>query len=609
MLAGGASGTLPQMDGEGEVPEDLNVSLSWPGDDEADTQRALRRKSAAEERAAELPEPAPVAAAPEPPPPIDGPSEISWATNLRRRRSPSATDRPGATSPLTRASSSEQASAAGGAQMSLAGRIDGLATALASTTARIDTLTDAMVTLRGLVNERMGDVGDVVTRSQTRLSHELEQAFDRVQAQTTTQLDEALRQARSEMTKNLEDAAATAGGDGARHIDKVATAISSELANVAQRLSDQVGGTSERVGADVSALSDSVADALTQVADRLEHVALSNHAQQDIVESVAQALDDVAVRFDDLDSSSRSRHERMIAAIEDLRLKRVQSPPVNLGPVTTGLERVETLLEALVESGDGTADRVTAAAAAVERLEGMEATIGDQFNEAVTGAVRDLTETADRATDEIKSAIPPVTERSTLVAMARIEDRMAEMTRQRDEQDQATQEALDIVEETLSRLASAQAEDLERILDTVENVPPPPAPPRPVPLTLAAADAQRLTRIEDELRKVNRQPKSAIMASDVDSTALEQMAALGNQIEALRRRMAIRGRSETPGLDASTLEAIADAVVARLSPTALGPARAVPANRATKKAPVAKRTAKQTSSPAPKRSGSRVPKT
>lgn len=502
-----------------------------------------------------------------------------------------------------------QAPAVGSSDGSLARRVDDLTAAVASTTTHLDTLTDAMVTLRRFVNERMGDVGDVVTRSQTQISHELEQAFSRAQAQTTTQLDEALHQARTQMTESLEGAALNAGEDGARHIDRVATAVSTELATIAQGLSDQVDATSERAGADISALSESVADALSQVADRLEQVALNNHGQQDMVESVAQALDDVAVRLDDLDSSNRSRHDRLIAAVEDLRLKR--GTPVDLEPVTRGLERVETLLEALADAAASTDSRdETAAAAAVERLEGLEASIGARFNEAVTGAVRDLTETAERAADQIKAAVPPATERSTLAAMARIEDRMAEMTRQRDEQDQTTQEALDILEETLGRLASAQAEDLERILDTVENVPPPPAPPKPLALPLSAVDVQRLTRIEDELRKVSRQPKSGILPSDVDSTALEQMTALGNQIEALRRRMAIRGRSETPGLDASTLEAIAEAVVARLSPSSAGPAQAVPAKRAAKKASPAKRIAKQApSSPAPKAFGSRTPKT
>lgn len=533
------------MDDEGQGPESLSVNMGWPGEDD-ESQRDPRPGSA--DGPGEVPEAAGHAA------PIDPASDTEHAGTLRRRRPPPLSASPaGRTNEVPSAPSSRPLP--GAPDGSLARRIDDLTGAVTSTTARIDTLTDAMVTLRGFVNERMGDVGDVVARSQTQLSHELE--------------------------------------EGARRIDRVATAISTEMATIAQRLSEQVESNSDRVGADVSALSDSVADALSQVADRLEQVALNNQGQQDVVESVAQAFDDVAARLDDLDSSDRSRHERLIGAVEDLRSKRGQSPPADLEPVTGGLERIETLIEALVDAADNsTSTEATAVAAAVERLEGVEATMAGQINEAVTSVVRDLTETAERAADQIKAAVPPGTERSTLAAMARIEDRMAEMTRQRDEQDQATQEALDILEETLSRLASAQAEDLERILDTVENVPPPPAPPKPLALPLSAVDVQRLTRIEDELRKVNRQPKSGILPSDVDSTALEQMAALGNQVEALRRRMAIRGRSETPGLNAITLEAIAEAVVARLSPSSAGPAQAVPAKRAAKKASPAKRTAK-----------------
>jgi hypothetical protein len=616
-------------------------------------------------------------------------------------------------------------------------RIDDLAVAVASTTSRMDTLTDAMVTLRGLVNERMGDIGDALTRSQTQfardldeaittvvnrvatpggtdlgealdqtqvqVSQDLERLLTRAQGQVTEQLNEALLEARSQAIQEVAEAttdalehqlaaainrleaqadrrvanddrrfeqtttslkaAVTAGEEGARHIDKVVTALSSEVAAIGQRLSDQVDAASSRsladlaalgehlgvlvegltetnradvtaafrrltnevmtavtgtgdesarhaqqVSADIAALSESVADALARVADRLEQLAVNNHDQQDVVEAVAAALDDVAARLDDLDASNRARHDRMLTAVADLRSKRGQAPPVNLEPVTSGLERIETFVEALVDASDDSAEAGQAVTSAVDRLTALEATIADRLGDATTAVVRELTEAAERAANQIRTAAPPVTERSTLAAITRIEGRMAELTRQRDEQDQATNEALEAVEETVSRLASAQAEDLERILDTVERAPDSPGV---TAVSLAPGDTDRLDRIEEELRKLSRQPRTAGVAAGIDDSAAEQMANLSNQIENLRRRLAVRGRPLAPALDAATLDAIADAVAARLVPgAATGPpsgsaAKAAPAKRAPAKRAPAKARAKRAPAAPRKATGGR----
>lgn len=710
------------MDGEGQAPEDLSVSLSWPGDDQEEPHREPTAKEPASND----------------PPPESGPRGL-W-----RRRGPAAPSHessatPSDTPPVPPTpappvpAARQPAPSVGGSDASLARRIDELVAGMASTTGRIDTLTDAVVTLRGFVNERMGDVGDAVTRSQTQITREvgdaldraqsqitreldealahlpaattpdfgealervhlqitqdLERTFARIHGQTTKHLDEALIEARSQSTRDLVDAtteaqaetarqltagldrlesqttrrganddrryeqtaaamkaAVAATEDGVRRIDRVGSAISTELATIGQRVTDQVEVTSttglselaalgehlsaridgvtetsradlatatrrltnevlsavtatgtesrehaERVSADISGLSESVADALTQVAERLEQLALNNHGQQDVVEAVAQALDDVAARLDDLDSTNRSRHERTVAAIADLRSKRSQPPPVDLGPVTSGLDRVETFVEALVDAADDRAGTRDTLIAAVERLEGLQTTIADQLDQAASRAIGNLTDAAERAANQIKTAVPPVTERSTLAAMTRIEGRMAEMSRQREEHDEAAQEALDAMEATVGRLASAQAEDLERILDTVENTP---APPDPATLTLSAADAERLARIEDEIRKLSRQPRATSVSPDIDGTALEQMASLGNQIDALRRRMAVRARPQAPTFDAEALDAIAEAVAARLATTS-SPG---PTNAAVKRSPRKSATPRKSTSP------------
>lgn len=243
---------------------------------------------------------------------------------------------------------------------------------------------------------------------------------------------------------------------------------------------------------------------------------MNSQGQQDVVDAVGQALDDVAARLVDLDSSNRSRHERMAAAVEGLHAQQGQAVPVDLEAMTGGLERIETFLEALVDAADDNSD----------------------------------------------------TEK-TVAAMTRIEGRMAEMTRQREEQSEATKKVLNDLGATVSRLASAQAEDRERIV----------------------------ARIEDELRTFSNQPKPAIDPASIDGSALEQMAVLGNQIEALRRRMALRARPEAPALDGGALDAIAEAVVARLTPSAGRSAKASPAKSTAKQAPTTERKATRPRAP------------
>ncbi|MDQ6783143.1 MAG: hypothetical protein M3063_06830 [Actinomycetota bacterium] len=510
-------------------------------------------------------------------------------------RSPAGTTLPAVT--RSRVPSGLASLGVDGSDVNGAHRLDELAMALTSTTARIDTLTDAMVTLRSFVNERMGDVGDVVTRSQSQVTRDIGEAIDRAQSQTTRQLNEALLEAQAQATSDLEEAAAEARTQTTRQLatafDRLESLATRRTANDERRHEQTTAALkvaltesrahSQRVAAEISALSESVADALTQVADRLERLAINNQGRPDLVETVAQALDDVAARLDDLDSSNRSRHDRVVGALADLRSKRSQAPPGDLEAVTTRLGRIETFVEALVDAADDSTGAGTAAAA-VGRLEDLEAAIGDRFSEVAASAVRSLSDAAERAASQIKAAAPPATERSTLAAMTRIEGRMAEMSRQREEHEEAAKEVLDNLEETVSRLASAQAEDLERILDTVEGST---GAAKGASVSLSTTDAERLARIEDGLHRLNRQQKVVNGSAAIDGTALEQMVVLSNQIEALRRRMAVRARPQAPVLDADTLEAVAEAVVARLAP---GP-DAPPARSRPRRAPTTARQA------------------
>nr|MDQ2729601.1 hypothetical protein [Actinomycetota bacterium] len=123
-------------------------------------------------------------------------------------------------------------------------------------------------------------------------------------------------------------------------------------------------------------------------------------------------------------------------------------------------------------------------------------------------------------------------------------------------------------------------------------------------LSLSATDAGRLARIEDELHKLSRQPKPTTVGPDIDGTAQELMASLGSQIEALRRRMAVRGRPQASALDPETLEAIAEAVAARLAdPTATSLTKSRAKRAPPRKATAQKATAQKATS-ANRKSGS-----
>jgi hypothetical protein len=101
--------------------------------------------------------------------------------------------------------------------------------------------------------------------------------------------------------------------------------------------------------------------------------------------------------------------------------------------------------------------------------------------------------------------------------------------------------------------------------------------PQPNPVDLAGLYA-RLDELADVVVRSGSSPgRSDIASSLPDRQILERFdqlgVQLGEQLEALRRRIALRARATTPALDEATIAAIADAVVARLEN---GPAPAPP---------------------------------
>lgn len=655
------------MDGEGQTPDDLRVSLSWPGDENA-PERVQREEPSGAEAASAVSQPPKLPVPVEEPVPAgqdEGAPEQPYlpeetVSGLRRRRpveSPRDSRPAPAHAPQPAASTPAPSMAAGltSPDSSLSGRVDQLIVEMVATQARVDTLTDAMTTLRGLVSERMADLGQVLSHSQSQITQEMretlaqapgpafrdvertlegaqeriardvDKALARLQAQSARYLDEGLTEIQERIAQDI-DAAVTRSQNHARsqleeaaarwqaqssrqadrlqqryettaatieslattqdrRADRLVAEVSAEVAAFGQRLTDQVSaaataqrtelaGTVDRLGdnmetamaasqeaartgnermvADIATLTETMADALSQVADRLERLAQSNTGQEDVVEAVADALDDVTGRVDDLEQAEHSRHDRLMALIGEVGTA-TDDRTVDLRPVTAALANIEVSVEALTQSTED--DR--GVAGLVERVEALESSLADRFDRTTTEAVRALSSAVEQAAEQIKTASPRPVDLSSVTAMTRIEDRLSELTRQREENEQATRATVEGLEEMVARLASAQAEDLERILDSVENF----TAPAETPVSLVGVDAQRLARIEAELG-VLAQQRPPTLSAETESVVGEQLASLGTQLEALRRRLAVRAR--TPMLDDDAIDALADAVAARL---------------------------------------------
>jgi vacuolar-type H+-ATPase subunit I/STV1 len=153
-----------------------------------------------------------------------------------------------------------------------------------------------------------------------------------------------------------------------------------------------------------------------------------------------------------------------------------------------------------------------------------------------------------RAAQQFKDLAPPVVDRSTTSAMVRLEERVAELSRQREADEATHKEYLESLGATVARLAAAQAEDLERILDTIEATRPP----------VQDDGDDRVGKLAESLEAIADLPTTT---DELVTVVSEQTAAFNAQMEAVRRRLALRART---ALDRPTLEQLADLVAERL---------------------------------------------
>lgn len=510
------------MDDEGERPDDLSVNLQWPERSEPEPARGPDHRLGPEPAAS--------------PPPREWPPQEAEAA---APRAPFES----VSYPLAPAVPSAP--------------VEDVQAAMTAMGQRLDSLTDAIETLRTLINERLADLDEATTRLQAQASRDLQHTTTRLRTELTESLDEHRRQQEARAVDAAESLSAIE--EAIRRVDQGIAGLAVELATVGQQLGDDlVQGTettrvvletnADRLSGEIDGLAESVATALGQVATQLERVAATNGDDRDVVEALAQALDDVAARMDELGEAASARHERLLSA--------VGAP--DLQPVRTTLGRIEGLVEALAEASDEPNDAQSRMSAAIDRLERTAVSLSDRMSRSTAAAMQSLNEATERATTQIKAAAPARSERAATAALARLEERVAELSRQREEHERQTVSKLDGLEETVGRLADAQSEDLERILDSMESVSQSAATAASPP---EGADADRLARLEAAVTELLERPVSPAPS---DAAVAEQLSKLGGQLEALRRRIAVRARPG-PALDPATMRQLADVVVERLA--------------------------------------------
>lgn len=412
------------------------------------------------------------------------------------------------------------------ADQAMMARLDELRQALASVTDHVKGLTDQSLSAGGVNREDVQAIGD----------------------EATTEILGALAGSEADL----------------RRVEQVTSALSVELAEVGQSLSDQTREAAEvagkelrdgfaRLGGDVEALGESFADSLAQVSDRS------------------------AARDGSADAAPVETDHRVASAVTE---------------TAEAVARVETLVEDLITA---TEERPTDVSELTSRtLERLGLSVSAKLEAtAITAAEaieRAAEEAIDRAVSQFKDLAPPVVDRSTTAAVTRLEERVAALTLQRDQHDQETKTTLNGLEETVGRLASAQAEDLERILDSFETT---------AGLVTASSSERgtsedRLARVEEALAALSGLPEST---EELTDSLAEQAVAFNAALEALRRRLSVRAR-QVATIDDASLSRLADLVADRM---AAGPVPRPSTRRTASRAASAERATREDAPPAARR--------
>lgn len=433
---------------------------------------------------------------------------------------------------------------------------------LKATVGRLDTALSAVADQVADLTARTGALHELVRRRLPRAARDA----DRKTSAAGLDIDTHQAMADKAIAEIID--AVEASESAIRRVEQILSALSVEVAEVGQAVSDQVvqssSGTRDEVRAgigvlssDVEAATESMADSIAQVTQRLE----------DLATAVAARDDAAPVGTDHRVTSAVTETAEAVARVETLvedLITATEERPTDVSELTSRtLERLGLSVSAKLE-----ATAITAAEA-IERA---------------------AEEAIDRAVSQFKDLAPPVVDRSTTAAVTRLEERVAALTQQRDQHDRETKTTLTGLEETVGRLASAQAEDLERILDSFETT---------AGLVTASSSEQgtsedRLARVEEALAALSSLPEST---EELTDSLAEQSVAFNAALEALRRRLSVRAR-QVATIDDASLSRLADLVADRM---AAGPVPRPSTRRTASRVASAERATREEAPPAARR--------
>jgi uncharacterized protein YoxC len=436
-------------------------------------------------------------------------------------------------------------------ELILAGRSDSLQAALASIALRIDALTSTTSTFRNLVSDRITDYAEQVGRLASASASELEDY------------------------RHLHE----------RAQDNIRRSVAEAEDNI-RRLSRSVGDLDAKVGALIAAVRES-GDAVDQLASERDQLSdtlgrglerveegLAELTEGKGASSFARLADIVAALADERDrqDGARDQLEQAILSLADDR--------EHGADLLVRLERVVTELTAARDRGQAKAlarlearvDEIAAAVTGISSedvtatLSRLDARVKEMSTELVVGRDRETARSLTQLTEQVEGLAALVTEaRSDL---SPIEARLSRLARR-----VSSEPPLDLsdvysrLDEIAELVAQPVTPDLSVFETHVEQL-----AERALPSPTWAPAMERLERLLPVLEGIRAPappPDDTPRARQERQDLLERLDQLGQQLtgqmDALRRRIALRARPPAQELDSDTIAAIADAVVARLS--------------------------------------------
>jgi uncharacterized protein YoxC len=460
-------------------------------------------------------------------------------------------------------------------ELILAGRSDSLQAALASIALRIDALTSTTSTFRNLVSDRITDYAEQVGRLATSAAGDLddyrhvhERALEQIRRSVGEAEDNVRRLGRSVGDLDSKVGALVAAvretGDAIDQISSERDQVSDTLVRSMERVEDALSEITEGKGATSFARLGDMIAALAGERDR-QNAAFSQ------LEAVVVALADDREHGADV-------LVRLERAVNDMTVGRERGQAKALSRLEARLDEIASAMAGF--SGEDVAGTLS-------RLDNR---LKEMTTELVVGRDRETARALAQLSAQVDGIAGLVAEgRTDLSPIEARLNRMARSTTQAPPVDLAELYArLDELADVVAQHAGPDVSELQGWLDQLAD--------RASPDPTWATAMQRLERLLpslEGLRAGSGTGRGETAASIQDRRELlERFDQLGQQLseqlEALRRRIALRGRPGGPGLDDAAIAAIADAVVARLSegssgrPLTLGPSsspvltRAVP---------------------------------